>query len=500
MNKPLSIIVLGGGTAGWMAANLMAKRWPSEKVGVRVIESPDIGIIGVGEGSTPQLKAFFDEIGVNESEWMPRCNATYKTGITFKGWSAIPGYEQYFHPFPARTDRDTAQAFVYNCFLRRQNLNVEVAPDTYFLPAYLAKRKLGPIPDENFPFPVSYGYHFDSHLVGEFLRDKAVELGVEHISDKVVDLSLDAQGDIDHLLSASGKRYHADFFVDATGFKSVLMQQALGVSFESFDSNLFNDAAVVLPTESAEQPNSQTISTAMKCGWRWDIPLTHRTGNGYVYSSQFCDAESAEAELKAALGLRASEVEARHLKMRVGQVREHWHRNCLAVGLSQGFIEPLEATALHLVQETVSNFIRAYEQSDFESRDRDDFNATIRARFEGIRDYIVCHYKVNSRSDSDYWIANRDNENLSDSLQSILQVWRTGGDLSEEISRQGIDDYYSTLSWHSLLSGYGIFPHNQALISGDRRAQRFDMAALRDFNERCALNFRSHASQLTKLN
>lgn len=499
MNKPLSIIVLGGGTAGWMAANLMAKRWQGRGVNIRVIESPDIGIIGVGEGSTPQLKAFFDELGVAESDWMLRCKATYKTGITFRGWSAIPGFEEYFHSFPAKTDRDTAQAFVYHCFLRRQNLKVEVSPDTYFLPAYLAKQKRGPLAEQNFPFPVSYGYHFDSHLLGCFLREKAAEFGVQHRSEKIVDVGLGHNGDIESLLSESGERHHADLFVDATGFKSLLLQQAMGVRFESFASNLFNDAAVVLPSPATKQPNSQTIATAMSCGWRWDIPLSHRTGNGYVYSSEFCSAESAESELRNALELEDNEVEARHLKMRVGQVEQHWSGNCLAVGLSQGFIEPLEATALHLVQETVTSFIRAYEASELDDNARDNFNAQIRARFEGIRDYIVCHYKVNSRADSDYWIANRDNDNLSDSLQSILQVWRRGEDLSEEINRQGIAEYYSSLSWHSLLSGYGIFPHNQALVEGDPRAQRFDTDAVRDFNTRSALNFRPHAEQLASL-
>lgn len=499
MTKPLSIVVLGGGTAGWMAANLMAKRWGKRNFDIRVIESPDIGIIGVGEGSTPQLKAFFDKIGVSESEWMPQCNATYKTGITFKAWSAIPGFEDYFHPFPARTDRDIAQAFVYNCFLRRENLDVDVSPNTYFLPAYLATQKLGPIPSENFPFPVSYGYHFDSHLVGEFLRNKAKEFGVETIQDNIADVRLNKRGDIAALISTSGDEYHADFFIDATGFKSLLLQQALKVEFDSFKENLFNDSAVVLPTPCDKAVNSQTIATAMQHGWRWDIPLTHRTGNGYVYSADFCSANDAEMELRQALGMLESDVEARHLKMRVGQVREHWSRNCLAVGLSQGFIEPLEATALHLVQETVERFMRCFERGEFQTTHQNEFNQSIRARFEGIRDYIVCHYKVNSRADSEYWIANRDNQNLSESLQSLLQVWQTGGDLSIEVERQSIGEYYSTLSWHCLLAGYGIFPHDQALKTGDVRMTRFDVHAVQDFNRRCAMNFAPHASQLSAL-
>lgn len=501
MKKPISIIVLGGGTAGWMAANLMAHRWKQQPVTIQVIESPDIGIIGVGEGSTPQLKAFFDELGVSESEWMPQCNATYKTGITFRDWSAIPGFQRYFHPFPARTDRDTAQAFVYNCFLRRENVDVAVSPDQYFLPALLAQQQLGPIADERFPFPVSYGYHFDSHLVGEFLRGKAESLGVVTHQDKIVQVDLNDAGDISGLLGEQGDRYAADVFIDATGFRSLLLQQALQVEFDSFSDNLFNDSAVVLPTpvESDQVPNSQTIASAMRHGWRWDIPLTHRTGNGYVYSRQFCSAEDAEAELRAALNLLDTNIEARHLTMRVGQVRQHWQRNCLAVGLSQGFLEPLEATALHLVQETVQRFIHEFERGEFSTRYQKDFNQQIRGRFEGIRDYIVAHYKLNSRSDTPYWVANRENTHLSESLEQVLHVWQSNGDLAVEIERQGIGQYYSAISWHCLLAGYGIFPHAEPLTRNDERAKRFDIASVREFNRRCALNFSNHQQQLAAL-
>ena len=499
MSKPFSIIVLGGGTAGWMAANLMAKRWRSRNVEITVIESPQIGIVGVGEGSTPQLKAFFDQMGVAESQWMPECNATYKTGITFKAWSAIPGFEEYFHPFPARTDRDTAQAFVYNCFLRRDYADVDVSPDTYFLPAYLAAQKLGPIAADNFPFPVTYGYHVDAHLVGKFLCRLAEGLGVKQVQEKIVDVRRDERGDIAALIADNEVEYHADFFIDASGFNSVLLQKSLQVEFVSFKDNLYNDRAVVLPTPNDDSVNSQTIATAMSCGWRWDIPLTERTGNGYVYSSDYCNADAAEEELRRSLGMLDSEVTARHLKMRVGQVKQHWKNNCLAVGLSQGFIEPLEATALHLVQETVQRFIQLFEKGDFQSTHQREFNQIIGARFDGIRDYIVCHYKVNSRDDSDYWVANRENLNLSDSLQSVLEVWQSGEDLAIEIERQGIADYYSTLSWHCLLAGYGIFPHDRPLIGDDQRAVRFDVDGVRDFNRRCALNFAPHTTQLLAL-
>lgn len=496
MTKPNHILIVGGGTAGWMAANLMAHRWLDQGIRVSLVESPDIGIIGVGEGSTPQIKSFLDKIGVEESDWMPKCNATYKVGISFVGWSTKPGFERYFHPFPAQSDRDNYQSFVYHCLLRRQGLDVHAHPDRFFLPAYLAANRLGPKATVNFPFEVLYGYHFDSQLLGEYLRDFATGLGVHHVQGNVVEVRQDDAGDLVAVVLDDGRVLEADFFVDSTGFRSLLLQEALDVPFVSFAENLFNDAAVVIPTAQAADINSQTISTAMKFGWAWDIPLTNRVGNGYVYSSAYCSADDAESELRAKTGLLDSDTDARHLKMRVGQVARHWHRNCIAVGLSQGFIEPLEATALHIVQETVETFIRDFEDGDFTPRHQARFNKTVSRRFEGVRDYIVCHYRANSRVDTEYWRDNATNENLSDSLKNLLMTWLEKGDLTEEIRRQDIARYYNTISWHCLLAGYGVFPDQAALRPPTEKDRRYDLAKIDEFVRRCALNFDQHNRQL----
>lgn len=499
MALPKHITIVGGGTAGWMAANLLVHRWRDTGTRVSLVESPDIGIIGVGEGSTPQLKGFFDGIGVDERDWMPACNATYKIGISFRGWSTKPGFDGYFHPFPAQTDTQNYQAFVYNCYLRRNGVDVDAHPNRYFVPARLAEHGLGPRPDANFPFPVLYGYHFDSHLLGRYLRDVAVSRGVAHVQAKVNEVVRDESGDIAELVLDDGTRLAADFYIDSTGFRSLLLQQTLGVAFKSFGDNLFNDAAVVLPTAQGTAPKSQTISTAMKHGWAWEIPLTSRIGNGYVYSSAACSAGDAEHELRDKLGLLDSDVDARHLAMKVGRVERHWHRNCLAVGLSQGFIEPLEATALHVVQATIERFMDHREQDGDVARRRESFNDEISRRIDGIRDYIVCHYRVNSRDDTEYWRANASNESLSDSLKQLLRTWLDRADLTAEIQRQEISRYYNTISWHCLLAGYGIFPEEGLRAPGGKGENRYDLAAIDDFVARCAMNFRSHAEQLERL-
>lgn len=465
---PVRIVVLGGGTAGWMAANLFAKRWNGAAGGrravVTVIESPDIGIIGVGEGSTPQLKAFFDDLGLAERDWMPRCNATYKVGIAFHGWSARPGYESYFHPFPTGVDDQSADAFFTNCAARRGGFALEAHPDKFFLPAALAREKRAPTGIIGTGLEVSYGYHFDAHLVGAVLRDHAVAQGVRHLPLNVTRVDVSKTGDVAALVTEDGQHITADIFVDSSGFRGVIAQQALGEPFLPFAENLFNDSAVVMPTPADPKClNVHTKSTAMSAGWCWDIPLTSRTGNGYVYSSRYLDADAAETELRQHLGMLDSDVAVRHLTMKVGRLARSWTGNCLAVGLSQGFIEPLEATALHIVQATVEGFIDAYDRGGFTPQHRDAFNQMIAARYEGIRDYIVCHYRVNQRRDSDYWRDNAANTALSPSLKSLLTTWFSGGDLVAEVQRQNIGRYYSAISWHCLLAGYGSFPDDNRL-------------------------------------
>ena len=496
--KTFEVLIVGGGSAGWMAANYLIKKWANKNIQVSLLESPDIGTVGVGEGSTPSLKNFFDDIDIAESEWMPACNATYKVGISFQGWSTKPGFESYCHPFPSEIDAFCSSKFAHNSRLRRAGYKVDVHPDKYFLQSYMANHQLAPAESYSFPFTNYYGYHFDSGLLGEFLSKVATERGVKHIKQKVINTTLDEQGNIASLQLEHDETISADFFIDCTGFSSFLLQKSLGVNFNPFKTNLFNDSAVVLPTPANKTLNSMTISKAMSHGWSWDIPLTSRTGNGYVYSSDFCSSEDAEKELRAHLGMLDSSVEARHLKMKVGRVEQHWHKNCLAIGLSQGFIEPLEATALHLVQVTILEFMLNFEQGDFTNKNQQKFNQIINGRFEGVRDYIVAHYRLNSRTDTEYWRANANNQNLSESLIRILNCW-TGGiqhDIDEEINQQGIGGYFPIDSWRILLAGYGFLPDFPTLKSVTSAQGDIDLDAHSEFIKRCASNYKTQSETL----
>jgi len=501
----MKIVILGGGTAGWMAANLFAKKWgraqsehhtkQSEKApfDIVLVESPEIGIIGVGEGSTPTLKRFFDIIDVPESDWMPACNATYKVNIRFEGWSPESGIDCYSHPFISQVDTFTERAFLVNGRTRRYGLAVNTQPEDFLLNGVLAQQGKGPHTPQNFPFRMEYGYHFDSHLLGQYLSETAKARGVEHVQAKVAHVDKHSNGDIKALVTENGERIDADFFVDCTGFAGVLIQKALEVPFDNFKQNLFNDSAVVLPTEMTESVPVETVSTALSHGWAWKIPLTNRFGNGYVYASDFVSADEAEKELRQHLQV-SDDVEARHLSMRVGQLSKHWSRNCLAIGLAQGFIEPLEATALHLVQVSIESFMSHFEDGDFTAKYQDKFNQQITDRFEKVRDYIVGHYKLNTRHDSDYWIANRENKHFSDSLYHLLDVWFKRGDIAEEIRRQKLDTHFGALSWNCMLCGYGAFPPLEPNQPG--KGDLYQEQGIETFLQGCALNFDDHLANL----
>ncbi|NCP20054.1 MAG: tryptophan 7-halogenase [Erythrobacter sp.] len=485
---PPRVVVLGGGSAGWITACLLNHEWAARGGSVTVVESSDIGIIGVGEGSTPQLKAFFDLLGIAEAKWMAACDATYKLGIRFTGWSERKGYDSYFHPFPGPVDLHSEPGFVHNCMLARRGFDVPAHPDDWFLATDLAKACRTPHASQNFPFGPSYGYHFDAYKLGAFLRGWATKRGVTHLDRKVAEIDVAATGDITALICEDGTRIEGDLFVDCSGFRSLIAQQTLGVKFLPFTNNLFNDRAVVMPTPHETAPKPQTESIAMRAGWRWSIPLTTRVGNGYVYSSaHICDDE-AEAELREALA--QPEADARFLSMKVGRVEETWRGNCLAAGLAQGFIEPLEATALHIVIATALEFAQAYEAGGFTPQHRDAFNASIAARYEGIRDYIVAHYRLNQRSDTHYWRANAANDNLSNGLKAMMSAWFRHEDISAANDRAyGGKRYYANASWHCLFAGYGTFPPAETMKPVPPGVGVADIEGTIGMIEACRANF-----------
>jgi 2-polyprenyl-6-methoxyphenol hydroxylase-like FAD-dependent oxidoreductase len=493
------VVIVGGGTAGWMTALTLARSLIDRGVRLTLLESPAVPTIGVGEGSTPWLRGFFDSLGIEEGEWMPACHATYKCGITFDGWSTKPGFERYFHPFASMLDNLTMRQFVHNVEARINGADVYAHPDRFFIATRLASQRRAPKSSQNFPFDVWHGYHFDAVLLGQFLQRKALERGVRYQQCHVTHATLDAAGDIASVSTREGETISADLFVDCSGFAGLLIDKALHTPFVSFSNNLFNDAAVALPSPIDEEIPCETVSTALRHGWAWKIPLTSRFGNGYVYSSQFCTPDEAETELRRHLGLLHADVPARHLKMRIGRVARHWNRNCLAVGLSQGFIEPLEATALLFIQQTASVFVDFLERGDLGEEAHARFNKLINEHFEGIRDYIVTHYKTNTRTDTEYWRENAANVNLSDDLKKLYSLWMDGKSIAPAVGQQVLGKGYPVFSWYALMAGMGIFPEQKDLRAPTPQEARFNMAEIDNLLERSATNYPQHSSALGRI-
>ena len=498
---PQRILIVGGGTAGWMAAILFADAWQAHGVDITLMESSSIATVGVGEGSTPKMRRFFEGLGIAESEWMPACNATYKCGIRFPGWSTRPGFESYYHPFFTRADHDFAQSFFHNVELRRRrNTRVRAHPDAFFVSQHLAAAQRAPIGNPPDGYQTDYAYHFDASLIGEFLKEKCLARGVNHVIDTVSQVHRRDDGGIARLDTETGAQYQADLFVDCTGFAGLLIGRTLDVPFTSYAETLFNDCAVALPsplpdTDEAGLP-SQTLSAALDCGWAWKIPLTNRFGNGYVYASGYTDEAAAEAELRAHAGV-ADDVEARHLKMRVGRRQQSWSHNCLAVGLSQGFIEPLEATALMLVQDTLERFIQRLDAGQTDAAARAHFNDTINKTFDGVRDYVSLHYKLNTRSDTHYWRDCRAAAPASDFVAALLHAWDRRKDVLALIEENSENLVYSHTSWVCLLAGMGRFP---AQPRKPKPGQQYaDPAVVAQHCQQLLPNYADHRATLTRM-
>lgn len=450
------ILIVGGGTSGWMTASLLAKKWPDSQI--ELIESKNIGTVGVGEGSTPYIKQFFNALEIKEADWMPYCSATYKNGIQFVNWSKTPGYEQYFHAFLSDLDEKYASEFEQATIERRNGQAVKAHPDGYFFLQSLTKDLRQPVTDAKVEHENVYAYHFDSGKLADYLKQYCLNLGVKHQYVDVETVELNANGEITAVISQEQKRFTADLYIDCTGFKALLIQQHLNEPFIPYNNNLLNDRAVTVATKATAHYQPQTISTALSNGWAWKIPLTTRTGNGYVYSSKYISDEEATQELIEFVGEDNLISEPKIIPMKVGRVKRSWVKNCVAIGLSQGFIEPLEATGLHFIQSTIETFILLYEMGEGTDDYQEVYNREIEHLFENVRDYIVSHYLTNTRSDSEYWRACREQIKISDSLKALMNAWCSGKNFRDTLVKAEIANIYPSESWHMLLAGMGFLP------------------------------------------
>lgn len=440
----MRIVIVGGGSAGWMTASYLQTVF-GDLHKITLIESGDIPTIGVGEATFSTLKLFFDRLGLPESEWMPPCNGTYKLAIRFVNWTDRPGH--FYHPFQ-RYDvvdgfnmgewwlkllRDEMQ-FDTACFtiagLCENNKSPRFLDGTVFddkVADYFGEEKPPNTEISQHTVQYPYGYHFDASLLAKFLKTLATKHGVLQIIDDVADVALREDGSIAHVVTKDHGNVEGDLYIDCTGFRGLLINQALKEPFISFSDNLPNDRAVAIqvPTEPAKEGLAPyTMASALSAGWAWTIPLYNRNGCGYVYSAKYLDKDAAEAELRQFLGPRSDNSHAHHIQIRVGRCRNSWVKNCIAVGLSSGFVEPLESTGLFFIQYAIEEIVNhlPVEPRACEN-ERLSYNRAINDSIDGIREFLIVHYRASDRTDTQYW---RDTKTLkmTDALEERMKIWK----------------------------------------------------------------------------
>jgi hypothetical protein len=438
MGRPLrSITIVGGGTAGWLAASFLNRfcksKDPKHKLEITLIESPTIPIVGVGEASLPGMVVLLNQLGVSESEFFKLTDATFKVAAQFINWShddkgrpieflnilnapsAIDGrmLADYFVTFdPARAAPDAGLAYVRS-----------FSPVAEIVRCNLAPRRPG---EPDFSGEVGYTYHFDATKLAAFLKDVATSRGVNHILDDVDAINLDERGFVKSLDLRRQGEHAVELVIDCTGFRGSILQKALGEPFEPYGDYLLNDRAAVvqIPHKDPNVIATTTRATAFSAGWSFNIPLTTRVGTGYIFSSQFISDDKAIEELLAFYGDQAKGYEPRIIPIRTGRVRNAWVKNCVALGLAGGFIEPLEATAIFMTDLGVRWLQHYLPTQDFEPELAAAYNRQVSRVYEEVRDFIQTHYHLNNRQDSEYWITAREEMTLSDCLQENLKVWR----------------------------------------------------------------------------
>lgn len=470
-NMPIrDVLIVGGGTAGWMTAAYLAKAFGNQ-VKFTVIESPRIQKIGVGEATTPNLqKVFFDFLGIPEQEWMMQVNGSFKTGIKFINWRKREAGEpdnHFYHPFgtlPSIQGIPLAQFW----FHATQGKGEPVAYACYRQPYLMDARRSPRFMDGTPAMPVAW--HFDAHLVADFLMRWATARGVTRILDEIQHVRLDEQGAIAGVDTASGQTLSADLYIDCSGFRGLLINQALGEPFINMKNQLFCDSAVAAAIPNDDEKlgiEPYTSAIAMKAGWTWKIPLPGRFGSGYVYSSNFTSEEEAMRDFCQLWGVNEAAVNFNRIRFRTGRNRRAWVKNCVSIGLSSCFLEPLESTGIYFITAAIYQLAKYFPTRAFDPTLINQFNREIEYMYDDCRDFIQAHYFTTTRDDTDFWRANKNELNLSDSMREKIAQYKAGLPVNPSLTSN--DDYYgsfetefrnfwTTGNYYCIFSGMGFLP------------------------------------------
>lgn len=443
--KIRKIVIAGGGTAGWMAAASLSKLL-GKTLDITLVESEDIGTVGVGEATIPTLLTLHELLKIKEQDFLCAVQGTFKLGISFENWRDIGA--DYIHSF-GWTGKDCWAAGFHHFWLKGRKLGISREFGEYCKEWVAAREsRFAVLPNQ----ALNYAYHIDASLYAGFLRNIAEAHGVVRQEGKISRVQQNpGNGFISGLELESGERVEGDLFLDCTGFRGLLIEQTLNTGYEDWSHWLPCNSAVAVQTESVGPPIPYTRSIAREAGWQWRIPLQHRVGNGLVFSSKhLSDDEGTNLLLNNIEGRRLTE--PRILKFKTGRRRKHWHKNCVAMGLSSGFIEPLESTSIHLIQRSIIRLMQMFPYDGIREPDIDEFNNQMNFEIENVRDFIILHYHVNDRTDSAFWRQCRSME-IPESLRHRIELFRQGGRVFKVPT-----ELFGENSWIQVMLGQGLLP------------------------------------------
>jgi len=446
------VVVLGGGTAGWMTAAAL-RRLLDGLVEVHLIESEDIGIVGVGEATLPHIRGFVERLGIDEAAFMKATHATFKLGIDFRDFGRIG--ETYVHPFGSFGEEVAGVGFHhYWLELQRQGLAEPLGNYSLAVAAALANKFRPPAQDASLASTYGYAYQFDATLFGPFMREFGLGIGVKRTEGKVVEIKRNAKsGDVTKLKLEDGREIAGDLFVDCSGFRSLMLGSTLGEEWEDWSPWLPCDRAAAMPCEhTTEEIEPYTRASAKSAGWQWRIPLQHRIGNGYVFSSAFISEDEACAALVANVEGKQL-ADPRVLRFRAGRRKHSWSHNVIGVGLASGFLEPLESTSIYLAQMAITYLIELFPlDGKIDPKDRDEFNRLVDMEYDRVRDFLILHYHATTRDDSEFWNHVRTME-VPDTLAGKMELWRETARVEKYA-----DGLFYDASWIAVYLGQGVVP------------------------------------------
>ena len=450
----MRLLIVGGGTAGWMTAAALSRVLPPGTATLRLVESAEIGTVGVGEATVPHIRFFNAKLGFDEADFMAKTRATFKLGIEFRNWARAG--DAYIHPFGAFGEDLEGVAF-HHLWTRARRAGLAEPLERYSLPVRAARAGRFAHPAEDPASPLStysYAYQFDAGLYAAYLRAYAEARGVRRTEGKIVEVRKDeTRGFVEAVTLESGERIDADLFIDCSGFRGVLIEQALAAGYEDWTTWLPCDRALAVPCAAAGPLTPYTRATAGEAGWTWRIPLQHRVGNGHVYASAWTDDEAALAALLRQLE-SAPAAEPRQLRFTPGKRRKQWSGNVVAIGLAAGFLEPLESTSIHLIQLAIGYLVDLFPDRGFDPMNETEFNRVMALEYERIRDFLILHYHATERDDTAFWRYCR-NMAIPDSLAWRLELFRERGVVPHY--REGM---FLDASWLAVLFGLREFPRH----------------------------------------